>query len=162
MKTFKDNCGREWSVEINVSAIKRVRSMLAVDLLNVLEGTLIQDLVTNPILLVDVLYVVCKPQADAKGVTDEQFGEGMAGDAIESATKALLDELVSFSPSPKDRANLGRVLQATQTAMDRARDLVSNRLNSGELDRVADEAIRQTLGGSSGSAPESSASIQGA
>jgi hypothetical protein len=48
----------------------------------------------------------------------------MAGDAIEHATRALLDELVGFSPSPRDRANLQRILETTWRMMDRARDLV--------------------------------------
>jgi hypothetical protein len=46
-------------------------------------------------------------------VSDEQFGQAMAGDAIEHATRAVLEELVGFSPSPRDRATLGRVLKTT-------------------------------------------------
>ena len=84
----------------------------------------------------------------------------MAGDAIEAATTAVLEELVSFCPSPRDRANLGRVLQATTKVMERARDLVERKLDSGELDRLADRLLA-TAGGSSGSAPESSGSTPG-
>jgi len=109
------------------------------------------------VLLCDVVYAVCKPEADAQGVRDEEFGKAMAGDAIEHATKALLEELVGFSPSPRDRANLQRVLEATWTAMDRARDVVEARLASGELDRVVEQAL-MTATNSSGGAPALSAS----
>lgn len=157
MKTFTDNAGRTWTIAINVDAIKRVRGLLDVNLLEVVEGTLIERLVRDPVLLCDVVYAVCKPEADSQGVSDEEFGRAMAGDAIEHATKALLEELVGFSPSPRDRQNLGRVLETTWKVMDRARDLIEARLESGELDRVVERALA-TASGSSGSAPAPSAS----
>ncbi len=161
MKAFKDNAGRSWDVEINVAAVKRVRDLASVDLLEIVEGTLIEKLIRDPILLCDIIYAVCKPQADEREppVGDEEFGRAMAGDAIEHATTALLEELVSFCPSPRDRKNLGRVLEATTRVMDKARDLVEEKLDSGELERIAEQAL-VTAGDSSGSAPESSASIR--
>lgn len=161
MRSFKDNQGRQWSVEINVTAIKRVRGLTGEDLMQVIEGTLIEKLIRDPVLLCDVVYAICKPEADTRNVSDEEFGKAMAGDAIEAATTAVLEELVGFCPSPRDRANLGRVLQATRKVMDRARDLVEKKLDSGELDRLADRLLSggATAGSSSTSAPESSASI---
>jgi len=160
MRSFKDNQGRQWSVEINVTAIKRVRGLTGEDLMQVIEGTLIEKLIRDPVLLCDVVYAICKPEADTRSVSDEEFGKAMAGDAIEAATTAVLEELVGFCPSPRDRANLGRVLQATRKVMDRARDLVEKKLDSGELDRLADRLLsgEPTAGSSSTSAPESSAS----
>jgi len=162
MKVFKDNAGREWTVEINVAALKRVKSLTGVDLLGVLDGTLIERLIRDPVLLCDVVYAICKSQADERSVTDEDFGRAMAGDAIERATEALLEELVSFCPSPRDRANLGRVLKATRDVMDKARDIVEAKLDSGELEKAAEQALEQAQtgpGNSSGTAPASPASI---
>ena len=155
MKTFTDNAGRTWTVTINVDAIKRVRGLLGVDLLEIVEGTLIEKLIRDPVLLCDVAYVVCKPEADAQGVSDEDFGRAMAGDAIEHATKALLEELVGFSPSPRDRANLQRVLETTWRVMDRARDLVEQKLTSGAIDQQIERALANATA-SSGSVPASS------
>ncbi|MCR9217471.1 MAG: hypothetical protein NXI14_09755, partial [bacterium] len=100
--------------------------------------------------------------------------ERMSGSAIampepeEHATAALLEELVDFCPSSRDRANLGRVLKATREVMDKARDVVERRIDElidgGALERAVLEAVPPTVeaaaGGSSGSAPASSASIQ--
>lgn len=160
MRSFKDNEGRQWSVDINVAAIKRVRGLTGTDLMQVIEGTLIEKLIRDPVLLCDVVYALCKPDADTRSVSDEDFGKAMAGDAIEHATSAVLEELVGFCPSPRDRANLGRVLQATKKVMDRARDLVEKKLDSGELDRLADRLLSegQTAGSSSTNAPASSES----
>lgn len=170
MRAFKDNSGREWSIEITVAAIKRVRGLAGIDLMEVLEGSngLIEKLVRDPVLLCDVIYAACKPQADERQVSDEAFGASMAGDAIEHATAALLEELVDFCPSPRDRANLGRVLKATREVMDKARDVVERRIDElidgGALERAVLEAVPPMAGVadgvSSGSAPASSASIQ--
>ncbi len=170
MKQFTDNAGRQWRVEINVAALKRIRGLAGVDLLEAIDGggnggSLIERLVRDPVLLCDVIYAACKAEADSKSVTDEEFGRAMAGDAIEHATAALLDEIVSFCPSPRDRAALGRVLAATRTAMDEARDLIETRLESGELERAIDEALARlpgarAAGSSSTDAPASSAAIR--
>ena len=167
MRSFKDNQGRQWSVEINVTAIKRVRGLTGEDLMQVIEGTLIEKLIRDPVLLCDVVYALCKPEADTRSVSDEDFGRAMAGDAIEAATTAVLEELVGFCPSPRDRANLGRVLQATNRVLDKARDLTEKRIETltseSELDKLVNRMVPEPLtsGSSSTSAPEPSASTPG-
>ena len=167
MRQFKDNAGRTWTVDINVATLKRVRGLTGVDLMQVIEGTLIEKLIRDPVLLCDVVYAVCKPEADAAKVSDEEFGKAMAGDALEAATQAVLDELISFCPSPRDRANLGRVLQATNRVMEKARDLTEKRIETltseSELDKLVNRMVPEppTPGTSSTSAPELSASTPG-
>lgn len=164
MRQFKDNAGRTWTVDINVATLKRVRGLTGVDLMQVIEGTLIEKFIRDPVLLCDVVYAVCKPEADSAKVSDEEFGKAMAGDAIEAATGAVLDELISFCPSPRDRANLGRVLQATNRVMEKARDVTEKRIETltseGELDKLVNRLL-ETSGSSSTSAPELSASTPG-
>ena len=50
MKTFNDNTGNTWSIAINVDTIKRVRSLLDVNLLDAVEGKLLEQLIHDPIL----------------------------------------------------------------------------------------------------------------
>lgn len=157
MKTFTDNAGRTWTVTINVDAIKRVRGLLSIDLLEILDGKLIEKLYRDPVLLCDVVYAVCKPEAEAKSVSDEDFGRAMAGDAIEHATKALLEELVGFSPSPRDRANLQRLLTTIDQAVQKVQTVVEARIASLPVDEIVAQALA-TSGSSSGAAPASPAS----
>ena len=173
MRQFKDNSGRSWTVEINVATLKRVRGLTGVDLMQIIEGTLVEKFIRDPVLLCDVVYSICKPEADAAKVSDEEFGKAMAGDAIEAATNAVLDELISFCPSPRDRANLGRVLQAANRVMEKARDLTEKRIEAltseSELDKLVSRMSPPphplpeplTPGSSSTSAPEPSASTPG-
>ena len=109
MQIFKDRDGREWQVVLNVFQMKRVRAVLGVDLINVIEldkdgqvkVDMIDRIANDPCLLVDILWVLVQDQARTLNVTDEQFGTALAGDAIESATKAFLDELVDFFPGAR-------------------------------------------------------------
>lgn len=157
MQTFRDNAGRTWTVSVDVAAIKRVRALAGFDLLSVIDGKGIDRLVLDPVLLCDVLCAACRPEAERLGVSDEDFGRAMAGDAIEHATRALMEELVSFCPNPRDRKNLRRVVSAMWTTMERARDVVESRIES-DLQSAMNRSLA-ALGGSSGSLPGSSASI---
>ena len=156
MKTFTDNAGRVWTVQVNVDAIKRVRDLVQVNLLEVVEGKLLERLISDPVLLCDVIYSLCKPEADAKNVSDVDFGKAMGGDAIDGGTTALLEELVDFFPQAKRRV-LAKALAKLQKLQTAALAAVETRLDSPELDRQMAARLAQ-LTSSSGSAPESSAS----
>lgn len=156
MKTFKDNADRTWTVTVNVDSIKRVRSLLNIDLMEAVEGKLIERLIGDPVLLCDIIYCVCKEDADAKGITDEEFGRAMAGDAIELATTALLEELVDFFPQGK-RQLLRKALAKLETLQETMLAVVSERLDSPELDAQLLAELRK-LGDSSGDSPASSES----
>ena len=160
MRTFKDNAGRTWTISLTVAAVKRVRDLAKIDLLDLANGRVFERLVADPITLCDALYAACKPQADAEGISDEAFGEAMAGDAIEHASKALVEELIQFFPNARERAALSRVVQTMDAAMDRARGVVERRIESGEIDRAIELAMADTTAGpSSIGSPESSVSI---
>lgn len=150
MPKFTDNRGREWVVDLNVTTAKTVRKLANVDLLKILEGDseLLARLATDPILLVDVIYVLCKDQADKAGISDEEFGRAMAGDAIDGAARALQESLVLFPRSPKDRENLGRVMAATEAAMDQVRDRTTKELNT-KLPSAIQEAVELAMSGDS-------------
>lgn len=165
MRTFKDNAGRTWTISLTVSAVKRVRDLAKIDLLDLANGRVIERLSADPVTLCDALYAACKPQADAEGITDEQFGEAMAGDAIEHASKALVEELIQFFPNARERAALSRVVQTMDAAMDRARTLVERRIESGEIERAIEAAMvapEQTDGPPSSGSPGLLASTQAA
>ena len=133
MKTFTDNAGRSWDISVTVDAIKRVRSLLDVDLMEAAAGKLIQQLADNPVLLCDVIYCIVKPQADEKEITDEAFGKAMAGDAIDQATSAFLEDLVNFFPIQR-REMLQKVLVKLKNLEAIAAEVVNKRLDSPELE----------------------------
>lgn len=157
MKIFRDNAGRTWTVAINVDVVKRVRDLLKEDLLDV--ENVLKRLMVDPILLCDCVYCVCKPQADAENISDADFARAMAGDVIAQAKTALVEELVNFSPDPRDRENLGLAVEKFNAMADRARELIKTKLQSPALSREIEAAL-SAVGGSFTNSPESSASTQ--
>lgn len=154
MKTFKDCESRDWVVAVNVDSIKRVRALLnGTDLLSVLDekGTLLRDLHTNPVLVVDVVYCLCKPQADERGISDEQFGQAMAGDVIDRASRALMEDLVDFFPEAR-RSILKKILQKVTQLEEKIAARAEKILDGPELDRL----MEKVLNDSSGTSPDSS------
>lgn len=119
-RRFIDSAGRPWVIVVNVPGIRRVQTMVGLDLVAAVTGRT-KDL-ADPVKLVDVVYVLCKPQADAAGVTDEQFGEAMAGDAIDHACDALIQATCDFLPARKGgplRGAFARICEADAVITER-------------------------------------------
>ena len=161
MQIFKDRDGREWQVVLNVFQMKRVRAALGIDLVNVIElekdgqvkVDMIDRIANDPCLLVDILWVLVQEQAKPLNVTDEQFGTALAGDAIEAATKAFLDELVDFFPGAR-RLFLKKAVELARKFGGEANEVLEKALEDPELE----SRVRESMN-SSTSSPESSASI---
>jgi hypothetical protein len=150
-KMFGDNAGRRWTLELNVGAIKRVRTLCGVDLLEIATGSgLAERLSNDPVLLCDAIYAAIKPEADKAGVTDEEFGRAMAGDAIADAAQAFLDELVAFFPRGR-RDLLRRAVEGMRGIEAEGMELAGHK-----LEQILDEARSQLHGSgvSSTSSPE--------
>lgn len=160
MKSFTDTLGRTWTLVVNVATLKRVRALCGVDLNGIIEvedgkpeTRLLEKLSTDPVLLVDVLYAVCKPECDRRKISDEDFGSAMAGDAIDLATSALLDEIIDFFPEAKRQA-FRKILSATRRFEEIAKKRLSETLADSKFeDSIVCELERLT--GLSANVPES-------
>ncbi|MEM8738084.1 MAG: hypothetical protein AAGG38_06350 [Planctomycetota bacterium] len=160
MKTFNDTTGRQWNVSMNVSALKRVRDLLDIDLMQLPvfdqkqpETGLLYRLGNDPVELVNVLFALVKPQADAAGVSDEAFGEALGGDALGEATEAFMAEVVGFFPRGVRDALL-TVMEKAKTVEGMMLDQLATAIN----DPALDEAIKEAAGIASGDAGASSGS----
>ncbi len=153
MHIFKDSTGRQWEVELNVRQMKRLRDRLGVDLVNVI-GTdagggvkvdTLDRIASDPCLLVDILWVVCEGKANSAGVTDDEFGSSLAGDSIEDATRALLDELVDFFPGAR-RLFLRKAVDLAKAEADRAAAALKEALESPEFEERVRTSLRPPTG----------------
>lgn len=166
--TFTDTAGRVWAVTINTETVKRVRSLLGVDLMEFIDGTLMAKLMSDVILLVDVLFSVCKPEADARGVSDVQFGEAMDGDVIQAGEEALAEALFRIShPSRREAAR--KAWEKAKKLREKAQSMACVRLEDPNLDRQLEAILSKPMepsplqlpmpGNSSGNLPASPVSI---
>lgn len=162
MQIFKDNEGRHWDVVVNIGSIKRVRALCEVDILNLIavkdgqtNTDLLQQIAEDPVLMVNVLYALCQPQAEKRGIGEEDFGNALVGDTIEQAMKALLEEVINFFPGAKRRV-LRVIWEKAQTANTRINQAAQEMVDSPEFSKRLDEIVN-SLTGSSASSPASSA-----
>lgn len=155
MHCFRDNAGRTWTVAVNVATVKRVRGLVGVDLYTLVDDGFkpLAALVSDPVQLADVLYCLCKDEADAKSITDEDFGRALAGDAILLAAEAFVEELIDFFPDARTRASF-RKLNAT------GKEVKARLLDHAEtiLDEIDPEEEASKLIASFGNSPASSGS----
>jgi hypothetical protein len=157
--TWTDAQGRDWQTTVTVTTVQRVQQLADVLLTDAADGKLIDRLYSDVCCLANVLNAVCRPQADQRGVTSEQFGELLAGDVLDRACDSLMDDLIRFFPSSRRRAveimvTAAKKLEAEQTK------LIGQKLTTEQLDQMirhrakiaADEIDRHlaTLGDLSG------------
>jgi len=155
MRTFTDNAGRTWQVAVSVTGIEEVKAEADVDLLQLVEGgPLLERLMRNPVVLCRVLYALCKGQMEAKGVSAEEFGRGMAGRAITEARQVLLEEIVDFFH--QEGPTIRREAEKLLAAYHRLLEAVNLRLDGVDTDELVERALA-SVDGSSGDSPADSA-----
>ena len=88
---------------------------------------------------VDLLYVVCLPDADKRGVADVEFAERLEGDALYAASEAFLEALADFFQKLR-RTHVVRAIEKQREVVAKAVqmaeqtiDFLVNRLNSERL-----------------------------
>jgi hypothetical protein len=157
MHSFVDNSRRTWEIAINVAAVKRIRGLLGIDLYALVDDGFksLSKLVSDPVTLADVLYCLCKDQADKQSISDEDFGRALAGDAITQAADAFVEELIDFFPDARARASLRKAIEAGKTVRDKVLSHAEKILDSIDPETEARKWIT-----SSGTWPESSAVTQ--
>ena len=153
MHSFVDNSRRTWEIEINITAVKRIRGLLGIDLYSLVDDGFksLSKLVSDPVSLADVLYCLCKDQADKQSISDEDFGRALAGDAITQAADAFVEELIDFFPDARARASLRKAIEAGKTVRDKVLSHAEKILDSIDPETEAKKWIS-----SSGTLPESS------
>lgn len=121
MREFKDDEGRPWRLVLTVGAAARVRDLVEIDVLDDepqpdgsvrrIERRIHFDLIdvanigralevirSRYTTIGEVLYAMLVRQVEERKLTKEEFLDGLRGDALEAAQRALEEELVDFFP----------------------------------------------------------------
>lgn len=140
MRKFKDSEGREWSIAVNIGAAKRLKDQTQIDLL---DPASLQRLSDSPYDVANAIYVLCEAQAKATAISEEQFGAGLSGDAIEEATDALMLEIVDFFPK-RQREALNTLLAKLGAAKLGAAMLAQEKVSSPAMDEAIQRVMKQS------------------
>lgn len=175
MKEFKDDEGRPWRLVMTVGAAARVKDLVQItveedepqadgsvkkverqvpfDLIDVSNITRAIEVIRQRYMTVgEVLYAILCRQVDERKMTKEDFLEGLRGDALDSAQKALEEELVDFFP-----LRLRRMIAQLLERMDALQDELKRRAEAA-LERTTVDSILEASGTPSTRPQESSES----
>ncbi len=146
MKTFRDARGREWTVEVNVAALKRVKDSTGLDLTRLVdpESDVIGKLTDDVFLLFECLCALLKPQLDNQGISAEELGAGLDEDSTEKAATALFEAIIDFFREDK-RMLLKRAFSKVKTAVEtterQAVERAMQQIETEEFDRAIQECL---------------------
>ena len=98
MSSFKDKSGREWTIEMSIGDLKRVRETTGVNLmeLTVGEAPPVFEIVNDIDKQLAIVWALIEEQATEAGLTEAQFLKAMNGKAAFDATCALWDQISEF------------------------------------------------------------------
>jgi len=141
MPSFKDSAGREWLVRIDVAAIRRVRSKYGIDLANVFgDEAETAKLQSDVCATVDVIHELVIDQATTLGVTPEQFGQSLSGDALEAACEAFVGAALDFLPQSKRRL-LQQIVDGQREIQTQAERKFQTAIDRGLISQGVKEAM---------------------
>lgn len=145
MGSFRDSKGSLWELTVDIPTVKRVRSLTGIDLLNVALGdrkASVFAALSDPITFAEVLYAICKPEADSRGLTDEDFARLLDVD-VEQLAETLLEGIADFFQRRNQTQAAALVrwqIRKSKTAAERMRTtLTPEAMDS--LDRAFDAAV---------------------
>jgi len=156
---FTDRNGREWKLEANFASYGRVRDATGVKLYDIAtenRESLVQ--LADALTLGQVLWAMVEPQAEAKGVTPEDFAESFDGEIVDAAYHALLEVMIFFC-HPRQRKVLEIAVRKLREVEQMADKKVDSEMEG--LEQEIDRAIGLwTSGLLATSLPGSSASTR--
>jgi len=105
MPSFRDNKDREWEVAIDAFSIMRIREdcdkqFMLNDFEDIKNNTY-SRLQADPVLLCRVVYLLCLEQIKDREISERDFYHDVIGNAIDSATEAMLEAIINFTPRQK-------------------------------------------------------------
>ena len=147
MHQFCDSQGRPWKVELTLGSMKRVKGIAGVNLLEPMpltkdaleegEQPLMTQLEMDPILLIDVIYALCSPQAEKAKVSDAEFGEAITPEVFPLASDAFWLEYEHFF------LQLGR--KPVATMIRKQRELAKKAFGSDEMADQIDKHLEAEI-----------------
>lgn len=173
MREFRDEEGRPWRLALTTAAAARVRDLVTMDVPEEVEqpdGTTKTVTVSKPFDIIDIgtisqtfqvlrtqflklseiLYAILIAQVEERKLTKESFMDGLRGDSLEAASRALESELVDFFPQ-----RLRRMVVALGKKMTELEEQLMATAEAGLRNMTAADLP----GSQFGKPPESSASI---
>ena len=103
-KTFTDAKGRQFTVDITVGTLPRLKAIANFELDSLIPKRAsemsdnglapLAEFLSDPVAILNVVYAACKPQIDKMGLSFDQFAEGFEGEKSVEACQAMAQALL--------------------------------------------------------------------
>lgn len=127
MKLFTDIKEREWRIDLTIGSARLIdeRMKERFNGLSLLDANIVLGRLSDVFFAADLLWLVCKDQAEGEGITEEEFGRSIGGLVLFAGRNALLEEYIDFFPDPAVQSNLRTVVKRTQEMRDLAEEEIA-------------------------------------
>lgn len=132
MASFKTG-DREWLVSLTIGLLGDIKRETGIDLASIFTNgeRLAEMLFSDTLKIVDAIWMICREQAAAAGVTEEQFLRLIDGDALDAATHAIILGVTDFFPKARGRDAIRKGLPRAMEKMEQtANALIEKNLST--------------------------------
>lgn len=142
MATWKDNEGRPWRFDVNMWTCREVKRETGWDLPNILNDgmTKLSELVADKDELFSVFLVLVDKQLAERGMSPEDFGEAVAGDALLNAAEAFQEALADFFPN-RQRQQLRTLMEKSRAVATALADRADAKISSLETSTLIESVL---------------------
>jgi hypothetical protein len=167
---MKDTLGREWTFRFTALTVRDLSRHTGLST-KALSGpnSLLQRIGEDDETLCIALWQTIRPQAEQRGVSEDDWFAALDDDCLQEATKEWLESYINFS-HPARRTVLSKIATESRRQIDEAAKEIETTLASGEIDAVIQREVTKVVKGmttisnepttDASSTLESSASIQ--
>jgi hypothetical protein len=144
--TYTDCLDRQWTLKFNAGVMSQIQTELRLDL-HSRSGieTYCKLASTDRRKFVDVLWRLVSSAAEAAGVDEDSFYEGLDGDALHAAELALNEAFIEFQ-HPSARDSVRQAIDAHEVAMRKTGEYIVAKLtdpaSDAELSRRIESAVK--------------------
>lgn len=142
--TFTDSTNKTWSLSLTAPLVRKIQQATTINLTN-LKADPFEKLAMDPLLLADVLWMICETEATKSGLDAEQFLTQIAPN-IDDAVTALEAAVANFFPASKRSLILSLRSQnetMTKNATTKAMETLTK--NQPEIERAMETAMTKAL-----------------
>lgn len=142
-----------WPLRITPPVARRVRDATGIDLYAISSPPSTNPffrLAEQPLLLADVLWTICQPQAEMRGLTRDEFEESIWPE-IDSATAKLIEGVIAAFPEQKKRG-LRKLVDAQNAALEKVLEKLEPKIDD-LIDQAAEDAAAGILESTRTSSP---------
>ncbi|WP_417392037.1 hypothetical protein [Gimesia sp.] len=148
--SFKDASARQWNVDLTVGKAMKIKSETGLDMIEALSNIGVAYQVIGE--LEKDLFQFCKvfhvlTGAEGKGVSLEEFADGMDGTVVTDAFEAMDHAFTNFYP-PEKREKIARMKEQFQKALEEGQDQIIEELNQRipEFKQMMSKGIQEQMG----------------